>query len=123
MSMPPPSTLQEPARTLKVAGRYEVIVAGGGIAGVAAAVAAARAGASVCLLEKAGALGGLATLGNVVPHLHGHVIARFDWDSHFPRPVWGGAQRPSPEARVAAVKTQLPALEQALAARLQQQFG
>ena len=66
MSMPPPSTLQEPARTLKVAGRYEVIVAGGGIAGVAAAVAAARAGASVCLLEKAGALGGLATLGNVV---------------------------------------------------------
>jgi len=65
----------------------------------------------------------LATLGNVVPHLHWHVIARFDWDSHFPGPVWGGAQRPSPEARVAAVKTQLPALEQALAARLQQQFG
>ncbi len=35
----------------------------------------------------------LATLGNVVPHLHWHVIARFDWDSHFPNPVWGTALR------------------------------
>jgi len=35
----------------------------------------------------------LAALGNMVPHLHWHVIARFDWDSHFPQPVWGTAQR------------------------------
>ena len=28
----------------------------------------------------------IAALGNMVPHLHWHVIARFDWDSHFPRP-------------------------------------
>jgi hypothetical protein len=42
------------------------VVAGGGIAGVAAAVAAARNGASVCLLERSFALGGLATLGNVI---------------------------------------------------------
>ena len=35
----------------------------------------------------------LASLGNVVPHLHWHVIARFDWDSHFPNPVWGAALR------------------------------
>ena len=35
----------------------------------------------------------LAALGNVVPHLHWHVIARFDWDTHFPLPVWGNAQR------------------------------
>ncbi len=35
----------------------------------------------------------LASLGNAVPHLHWHVIARFDWDSHFPQPVWGSAQR------------------------------
>lgn len=35
----------------------------------------------------------LASLGNVVPHLHWHVIARFEWDSHFPQPVWGTAQR------------------------------
>ncbi len=35
----------------------------------------------------------LAAFGNMVPHLHWHVIARFDWDSHFPQPVWGGRQR------------------------------
>jgi diadenosine tetraphosphate (Ap4A) HIT family hydrolase len=35
----------------------------------------------------------LASLGNVVPHLHWHVIARFEWDSHFPNPVWGEAKR------------------------------
>ena len=41
----------------------EVIVVGGGIAGVAAAVAAARSGADVLLLEKGSLLGGLATNG------------------------------------------------------------
>ncbi len=56
----------EPERRVPVAGAYDVVVAGGGIAGVAAAVAAARSGASVCLLDKESALGGLATLGNVV---------------------------------------------------------
>jgi diadenosine tetraphosphate (Ap4A) HIT family hydrolase len=35
----------------------------------------------------------LAALGNVVPHLHWHVVARFDWDSHFPAPVWSAPQR------------------------------
>ena len=35
----------------------------------------------------------LASLGNVVPHLHWHVIARFEGDSHFPAPVWAPAQR------------------------------
>src|SRR5471032_977039 len=35
----------------------------------------------------------LASLGNVVPHLHWHVIARFDLDSHFPAPVWAAAAR------------------------------
>jgi diadenosine tetraphosphate (Ap4A) HIT family hydrolase len=35
----------------------------------------------------------LAALGNVVPHLHWHVVARFDWDSHFPEPIWGARQR------------------------------
>jgi flavin-dependent dehydrogenase len=42
---------------------YDVIVAGGGIAGVAAAVSAAREGRSVLLLEKQVNLGGLATGG------------------------------------------------------------
>lgn len=31
----------------------------------------------------------LASLGNVTPHLHWHVIARFANDPHFPNPIWG----------------------------------
>jgi diadenosine tetraphosphate (Ap4A) HIT family hydrolase len=34
----------------------------------------------------------LASLGNVVPHLHWHVIARFTEDAHFPAPIWAAAQ-------------------------------
>ncbi len=59
----------EPERTLEVSGAYDVVVAGGGIAGVAAGIAASRNGASVCLLEKEYALGGLATLGLVIAYL------------------------------------------------------
>jgi diadenosine tetraphosphate (Ap4A) HIT family hydrolase len=35
----------------------------------------------------------LASLGNVVPHLHWHVIPRWRDDRHFPNPVWGRAER------------------------------
>ena len=35
----------------------------------------------------------LASLGNMVPHLHWHVIARFDNDANFPAPIWAPAQR------------------------------
>ena len=35
----------------------------------------------------------LASLGNVVPHLHWHVIARFADDANFPAPIWAAAQR------------------------------
>ena len=35
----------------------------------------------------------MASLGNLVPHVHWHVIARFEDDSHFPQPVWGSRQR------------------------------
>ena len=37
----------------------------------------------------------LASLGNVVPHLHWHVIARFADDANFPAPIWAAARRPS----------------------------
>ncbi len=60
------ASIEEPARTLPVTGKFDVIVAGGGMAGAAAAVAAARHGASVCLVERTFGLGGLATLGNVI---------------------------------------------------------
>jgi diadenosine tetraphosphate (Ap4A) HIT family hydrolase len=38
----------------------------------------------------------LASLGNVVPHLHWHVIPRWTDDSHFPAPIWAAALRPAP---------------------------
>lgn len=52
-----------------VAGRYDVLVAGGGVAGIAAALAAARAGRQVLLLEGQYMLGGLATAGIVTIYL------------------------------------------------------
>lgn len=35
----------------------------------------------------------LASLGNLTPHLHWHVIPRYTDDKHFPQPIWGIAQR------------------------------
>lgn len=69
------ATFREPARDLPVDGAWDVVVVGGGLAGVAAAVAAARRGVSVLLIDKGFALGGLATLGNVtvwLPLCDGH---------------------------------------------------
>lgn len=48
---------------------FDVIVAGGGVAGVSAALAARRCGYSVLLIEKSVMLGGLATLGHIAIYL------------------------------------------------------
>ena len=57
----------------------------------------------------------LAALGNRVPHLHWHVIARFDWDSHFPDSIWGLRQRePAPDA-ASRLAVPLASLDQAVA--------
>ena len=55
----------------------------------------------------------LASLGNVVPHLHWHVIARFDGDSHFPAPIWAEAKR-----QVAPPQLDLAAVDAAIAQRI-----
>ncbi|WP_431275445.1 HIT family protein [Variovorax ureilyticus] len=60
----------------------------------------------------------LAALGNMVPHLHWHVIARFDWDTHFPAAVWAPAQRKRDAAREAAIEAALPAIERDIVRRL-----
>lgn len=59
----------EPRRSIPVRLSCDVAVAGGGIAGIAAALAAARAGAKVVLIEKEWVLGGLATLGLITIYL------------------------------------------------------
>ncbi len=47
----------------------------------------------------------LAALGNLVPHLHWHVVARFEGDSHFPAPVWSAPARPVNAALMDRVQT------------------
>lgn len=65
------STVLEPSREIRVAREADVLVVGGGPGGVAAAIAAARNGAKVVLLERYGHLGGMATGGlvNAIPNL------------------------------------------------------
>lgn len=59
-------TIQESAREAKVVDQSDVVVVGGGPAGIAAAISAARNGASVTLLERYPYLGGLASGGMVL---------------------------------------------------------
>ena len=60
----------------------------------------------------------LASLGNMVPHLHWHVIPRYIDDAHFPAPVWAEVTRtPSPES-LAARQEKLPMLRKKIQQRL-----
>ncbi len=70
-----PQRITEPARELPVVEEADVVVAGGGPGGLPAAIAAARHGARVVLIERYGFLGGLATAGLVAPIL-GHTASR-----------------------------------------------
>src|SRR5437870_8844886 len=58
--------IDEPGQKTPIVAEADVLVVGGGPAGQAAAVAAARAGARVTLLERYGYLGGLASGGMVL---------------------------------------------------------
>ncbi|TFZ01448.1 HIT family protein [Ramlibacter rhizophilus] len=60
----------------------------------------------------------VASLGNMVPHLHWHLIARFEGDSHFPAPVWATAVREPDAAQLEGVRARLPALESAMRERM-----
>jgi FAD dependent oxidoreductase len=62
----PAKTILEPARQVPVFAETDVLVVGGGPAGTAAAIAAARLGADVLLVERYNHLGGLATGGLVI---------------------------------------------------------
>lgn len=56
----------------------------------------------------------LASLGNVVPHLHWHVVPRFRNDRHFPSPIWATPDRVQGPSRA----VDLQALANRIAARL-----
>lgn len=60
----------------------------------------------------------LASLGNVTPHVHWHVIPRWQDDRHFPGPIWAPARHdhPVPSARAAAARAMESSLPAALAA-------
>lgn len=60
----------------------------------------------------------LAALGNVVPHLHWHVIARFDWDSHFPGSVWATPQRVVDAQKLTQLARQCEQINRLLAEKL-----
>lgn len=66
-------TLSESQRQTKIAGEYDVVVAGAGTAGIFAAIAAARNGASTLLIERGGFVGG-----HIATQLLEHSVGWFD---------------------------------------------
>lgn len=64
----------------------------------------------------------LASLGNMVPHLHWHVIPRFVDDIHFPQPIWGQIQRP-PSQQLGNRQAQVTQLAQVIKATLSDVFN
>jgi len=60
----------------------------------------------------------LASLGNMTPHVHWHVIPRFADDTHYPKPVWAERQRETDRTMLAAQRALLPALATEIRARI-----
>lgn len=61
----------------------------------------------------------LASLGNMVPHLHWHLIARYTDDRHFPQPIWGETQRDGAAGAAHVTDEQLRRLDREIAAAFQ----
>lgn len=60
----------------------------------------------------------LASLGNMTPHVHWHVIPRFESDAHFPKPIWGERQRVAPADVLAERRALCEPLAQNIRSRL-----
>src|SRR5882672_780916 len=73
-------SIHEPARDTPVRGEFDVVVLGGGPAGIAAAASAARGGSNTLLIERYGFLGGMGTAAGVTnfcglhANVHGEVL-------------------------------------------------
>lgn len=104
------SAFSEKSHLIPIRNHCDVLVAGGGVAGIAAALAAARNGARVTLVEKQCALGGLATLGLITIYLPlcdgegrqmifgiGEELLRLSirhgWEARYPKPWLDGGTR------------------------------
>ena len=93
-----PVSVRESARDVPVAGSCDVLVAGGGPAGIAAAVTAARKGAKVILLEMQGCLGGIWT-GGLLSCLIGVDKSEFDREILARLGKYGAVQPRRPKGR------------------------
>ena len=60
----------------------------------------------------------IASLGNMTPHLHWHVIARFGDDLHYPQPVWGAPQRTPNDQTLQARRTLVDRLREVIAEKV-----
>ncbi len=60
----------------------------------------------------------LASLGNMTPHVHWHVIARFADDLHYPQPVWGVVQRAPDEQTLQARRALVDRLREVIAEKV-----
>jgi len=56
----------------------------------------------------------VASLGNMTPHVHWHVIPRYEDDAHFPNPIWGEVMRTPSSHDLAKRRALLPKLREAI---------
>ncbi|HZW22351.1 HIT family protein [Noviherbaspirillum sp.] len=62
----------------------------------------------------------VASLGNVVPHVHWHVVPRYENDAHYPNPIWGEVRRTPASADIARRSALVPRLRERLLERFEQ---
>lgn len=60
----------------------------------------------------------LASLGNMTPHVHWHLVPRFEDDAHFPRPIWAEPVRAAAPASLQQRQALVPAMTRAIATAL-----